>query len=1376
MLASKGEQGVQGETGAQGEQGIQGETGADGVTIIWKGSMATAPENPSIYWAYFNSTDGSSYIYNGTGWDMLASKGEQGIKGDTGAQGEQGLQGATGPAGVDGTMIIWKGSYATSPENPDLYWAYYNTDTGCSYIYNGTHWDLLAQKGDTGEQGQGGNDGNSIEWKGSSSTAPSNPELYWAYYNTVTRCSYIYNGSQWDLLASNASDSTGGNTNKLIYGNVSLAGTADSSGAIITAIDVTNSAKSYSAMPNSSGAFSLSGIEAGTYLINIAARGYKAVTVSSVDMTTNDSVDLGSISLESAFGTLTGQVLLEGFTDYSGVKVSLNGLSYEAITDASGIFTMRIPVDTYTCGVLFERADFSSQLFGNTVIINNDQTTVMNTINLAACSVSRVYGVFDLEGFSDDSGISVRLANSQNEYTSTTLADGAWSFDHVAVGTYELTANKENMPSFYSTVKIESTPDMNIGTIKLTPNASSITGYVKLDGMSDHSGIEVRATRSDAQMSVNVVTGIDGSYYLSNISSDYNYTITYSKDGWNTQSFNQTDFSPLEVRDMGEITLVDTTAPVLTEFTINNGANTSDNNNVTFAFTAEDNASGISKILVSYDNFATISSYVDYSDTVTFALPAENRQHTVYVKLRDGSGNISGILSGTITLTDQKYELRGALKGDALHLTKANSPYIVTANCNVEPEDTLIIDPGVDILFSGEYGISVEGKILAIGTETEMIHMYGVDEGVNKWKGIKVENSNLSFSGDENNLTYIEGSKFQHVQIDNCYTGFSGYMWIEDCVVNGYQIYRSYSQLDYERAISIDGCKFVIKDSVITGNTYCYSEQESYVINSRFIGTTTIQSGNSQSGIIITNTEFIGSVDDSDDNYGNTILSLGGHGSDKSYTSSYGCTIQRFDTVYLNNQYYETKANYYGCVFKDINKLYSSNGCWNNNSVSVNNCRFENIRNFYANNGQYISYLGCSFDNVELLKANQATNATYDCCEFNGVKTIEISSGGLVFNCSNLNDIDSLIINSARNNVKTFEVRNAYWGADHTTEIETVGARGNLSFISDYFDDITKTEIVYSNYVSNPYAECGYSDKGYIEDFSITQNVDEYACASINPNYEVTNTSNGLLHVTCDDHVLTDYIMSQSLSDFTGTVTWTSLSADGVISAEYSYGIWYMQVRDENGAASSIKTFEMGCKEVGPAGGLVFYDCDADNASGNADGLESATCGWRFIEVSPEDLVVDSTKTFKFGYYRTEDNGENLFTNGTTSFSDSNCTKSAIGAGKANTELLVSKIGESAYSSSSGSSKTSNYAAKLANDYVFGGYEDWFLPSTSELSQIVTKGFVKNLNMVGYVYWSSSEYTSNSLYSYDYRFYENNCYRDYDSRSNDYRIRCMRYF
>ena len=161
-------------------KGNGGTDGKDGIPIVWKGSHASEKElgTPQNLWAYYNTTDGCSYIFDGAKWCLLASK---------------------GLSGTDGTSIVWKGSYAESDEieNPENLWAYYNTTDGCSYVFDGTKWCLLASKGVSGT------DGTSIVWKGSYAGPDEieNPEYLWAYYNTTDGCSYIYTDLNWTLLA-----------------------------------------------------------------------------------------------------------------------------------------------------------------------------------------------------------------------------------------------------------------------------------------------------------------------------------------------------------------------------------------------------------------------------------------------------------------------------------------------------------------------------------------------------------------------------------------------------------------------------------------------------------------------------------------------------------------------------------------------------------------------------------------------------------------------------------------------------------------------------------------------------------------------------------------------------------------------------------------------------------------------------------------------------------------------------------------------------------------------------------------------------------------------------------------------------------------------
>ena len=69
----------------------------------------------------------------------------------------------------------------------------------------------------------------------------------------------------------------------------------------------------------------------------------------------------------------------------------------------------------------------------------------------------------------------------------------------------------------------------------------------------------------------------------------------------------------------------------------------------------------------------------------------------------------------------------------------------------------------------------------------------------------------------------------------------------------------------------------------------------------------------------------------------------------------------------------------------------------------------------------------------------------------------------------------------------------------------------------------------------------------------------------------------------------------------------------------------------------------------------------------------------------------------------------------------------AIGTGKPNTAIMISKLG------------TSGNSASACTNLSLGGYSDWYLPSLGELDSIICKvGVLSGFNSD--LYWSSTEY------------------------------------
>lgn len=196
--------------------------------------------------------------------------------------------------------------------------------------------------------------------------------------------------------------------------------------------------------------------------------------------------------------------------------------------------------------------------------------------------------------------------------------------------------------------------------------------------------------------------------------------------------------------------------------------------------------------------------------------------------------------------------------------------------------------------------------------------------------------------------------------------------------------------------------------------------------------------------------------------------------------------------------------------------------------------------------------------------------------------------------------------------------------------------------------------------------------------------------------------------------------------------------------------------KDFSARLSKVGSAEYIVGGAGPAGGIIFYD------------KGEYSDGWRYLEAAPADLraVVDTPTVDKsdpwydfgeesliFGYYRLSGGSNNLFVNGSTKYYEKDCTGTAIGTGRKNTELLVKTMGNTAYSKDNGSEKTSAYAAKLCSDLVYNGFDDWFLPSKDELNLVYVN--LKKNGQGGFAdsyYWSSSEGIYVTKYAWEQSF------------------------
>lgn len=183
-------------------------------TYIWTRSTITYSDGSEPTVTEPMCVTGSTGNTGSAGYTPI--KGVDYFDGVAGKDGADGAAGKDGVDGKDGISIEWKGSLSEAPANPQKNWAYYNTVSKASYIFNGEAWYQMSidgvdgANGKDGKNGEDGKNGISIVWKGELSTPPASPQENWVYKDTDDGKVYIYHGGGWELMVADGSDGTDG--------------------------------------------------------------------------------------------------------------------------------------------------------------------------------------------------------------------------------------------------------------------------------------------------------------------------------------------------------------------------------------------------------------------------------------------------------------------------------------------------------------------------------------------------------------------------------------------------------------------------------------------------------------------------------------------------------------------------------------------------------------------------------------------------------------------------------------------------------------------------------------------------------------------------------------------------------------------------------------------------------------------------------------------------------------------------------------------------------------------------------------------------------------------------------------------------------------
>ncbi|HFD05168.1 MAG TPA: T9SS type A sorting domain-containing protein, partial [Firmicutes bacterium] len=148
--------------------------------------------------------------------------------------------------------------------------------------------------------------------------------------------------------------------------------------------------------------------------------------------------------------------------------------------------------------------------------------------------------------------------------------------------------------------------------------------------------------------------------------------------------------------------------------------------------------------------------------------------------------------------------------------TFENSPYIIDGEISIQINNTLAIEPGVEVIFSGHYKFNIYGRILAEGTERDSIYFTSLDTEIG-WNGLRIFDTSANVQ-DSSKVVYC---KFENGNATSVYSsdyiGGAIACYHSSNVLINYCLFQN-NTADYGGAISVYNSDILLQNSVIKNN------------------------------------------------------------------------------------------------------------------------------------------------------------------------------------------------------------------------------------------------------------------------------------------------------------------------------------------------------------------------------------------------------------------------------------------------------------------------------------------------------------------------------------------------------------------------------
>ncbi len=617
-----------------------------------------------------------------------------------------------------------------------------------------------------------------------------------------------------------------------IKGSVGLEGKSDCSDVVITAVNIRNASKTYIAKTETDGSYVFVGMEEGTYDLEFSLEGFSSATLENVSVSSTNTLNLKKVDLLIARGSVCGHVRLEGREsgNLEGTVVKLNGTAFEATTDEKGYYELEAYAGYYPDGLVFVHEDFENGNYQDSVQIIDKTKRVLDTVTLNAKFVPEVIGKVAMKDNSSPEGVIVEILGTN--FKTETDTNGFFSFKHVPIGSITIAFANGDKSYVSKNYNIVASASFDLGTVILEENVASIRGTAKLAykyGLIDDFGdISVVAESVDGKVRREAKTSTDGSFIIKGIYPGLSYKVTFLKNGYQKETVEVKSIvaGQEKIISSNPITLKDIEKPIVKELRINGGEESTDNLSAKIYIIGSDTGSSVVKMKVAdtSDNLES-AKLQDYQDTIDWTFEESNGEQSVFVILYDKAGNASNPQKASIMIVNQRMSISGVLLEKKLHWTKENSPYYIVGNVEVKGNSNLVIDPGVEVRFDGNYSISVDSSsmISANGTYSEPI-LFTASDNVSSWDGITLENTYLNYDKQNGKPIYRKGNRFSNVKFEKYSNGISGTAFMENVVIISKDIaLSSFTGVLNDSEVSL-GSININSGSIITNTKFVYNK------------------------------------------------------------------------------------------------------------------------------------------------------------------------------------------------------------------------------------------------------------------------------------------------------------------------------------------------------------------------------------------------------------------------------------------------------------------------------------------------------------------------------------------------------------------------